>query len=380
MSYNPARQAEAISEAYSQDKRPLGLLLTAGCPLSISVGDSALIPDIAGLTRAVSASLPEPSKTRLSTVVALLAADGVVNPNIEHALTLIRSLRDVAGNAIVRGFTAADLDALDAAIAAKIVEIANVQLPVATTPFDELAQWIASIDRAFAVELFTTNYDLLIEYALERHQVPFFDGFVGSTRAYFDQRAMDDDAIPARWARLWKLHGSINWKFDAPSKSVVRLGTVETSCPLIHPSHLKYAESRRMPYLSMIDRLRAFLRQPSAVLIVSGYSFGDQHVNEALAQGADLNSSAAVFALQYGALAKYPAAIEISTRISNITVLANDQAVIGTTQAEWADPEGSIDATSFWNATGNGKGEFTLGDFKALGSFLAALVVRRGAH
>ena len=42
---------------------------------------------------------------------------------------------------------------------------------------------------------------------------------------------------------------------------------------VIHPSHLKYQESRRMPYLAMVDRLREFLRVPTAALIFAAIPF-----------------------------------------------------------------------------------------------------------
>jgi hypothetical protein len=40
-----------------------------------------------------------------------------------------------------------------------------------------------------------------------------------------------------------------------------------------------------MPYLAMLDRLRAFLKQPAGVLIIAGFSFGDDHLNEIIVQG-----------------------------------------------------------------------------------------------
>ena len=57
---------------------------------------------------------------------------------------------------------------------------------------------------------------------------------------------------------------------------------------VIHPSYMKYQESRRMPYLAMVDRLRAFLKQPTSTLILCGYSFRDEHVNEVYRDGNDL--------------------------------------------------------------------------------------------
>lgn len=71
--------------------------------------------------------------------------------------------------------------------------------------------------------------------------------------------------IPARWTRLWKLHGSINWEKNEETvngNKVTRVVRVTREAAagkvMIFPSHLKFEQSRRMPYLAMLDRLRAF--------------------------------------------------------------------------------------------------------------------------
>jgi hypothetical protein len=121
----------------------------------------------------------------------------------------------VAGpGAAVRGFTLAEVERLDEAISAEIAEIVNVSSPAPPTPFDQLVRWVRSVSRSFPIEFFTTNYDLLIEQALERWRVPYFDGFIGARDAFLDQRAIDDDILPTRWAGVWKLHGSINRELD----------------------------------------------------------------------------------------------------------------------------------------------------------------------
>ena len=155
------------------------------------------------------------------------------------------------------------------------------------------------------MSIFTTNYDLLLEQAFERNAVPFFDGFVGSRRPFLDIHALEVDDVPARWARIWKLHGSVNWTLLADGSVVRSLPTSPDGQRLIHPSHLKYEESRRMPYLVMQDRFRAFFRQPSATLVTAGYSYSDQHINELLVDGLRGNPSAAAFAMLYGALDTY---------------------------------------------------------------------------
>ena len=65
---------------------------------------------------------------------------------------------------------------------------------------------------------------------------------------------------------------------------IVRLGSPASdgSAAAIYPSDTKYDESRRMPFLVLQDRFRRALSQPETLTLVSGYSFGDEHLNEML--------------------------------------------------------------------------------------------------
>ena len=248
-----------------------------------------------------------------------------------------------------------------------------------------VASWVDGIGREKPVEVFTSNYDLLMEQALEECGVPYFDGFAGAGKPRFDLRAMEEDVLPARWARLWKLHGSINW-YQTPNGGVFRGTTTEQNAPrrVIHPSYLKYQEGRRLPYLAMIDRLRAFLKQPTAALVICGYSFRDEHINEVIAQGLQSTQTAMTFGLLYGRLSEYPAAVALATGRANLSLLARDGAIVSAREATW--PEKNKDAVSegtsigvVWklceaaNESGNRVAEFTLGDFAVLGQFLRDL-------
>ena len=235
------------------------------------------------------------------------------------------------------------------------------------------------------VEVFTTNYDLLMEQAFEDSRVPYFDGFAGSRNPFFDLRAMEEDKLPPRWARLWKLHGSINWFQDA-EKGVLRGASNESELPrVIHPSHLKYDESRRMPYLAMIDRLRAFLKKPSPALVLCGYSFRDDHLNEVIVQGLQGTQTATAFALLYDEISVYAKAKDLARGRPNLSLLARDGGFISGQEVKW--PE--IDAESVpangtsgmaWppidpaDEQGKRTTHFTLGDFLEFGKFLREIV------
>jgi len=386
--HDPIRQANYIQQSLSQDKKPIGIFLSAGCPMAIKVeahGNDILIPGIEGLTKIVYDKLTSSEKKDdLEKVLEHFKTDGRNEPNIEDILSHIRSLRKVAGKEGVRGLTATELDQLDNDICNTIVDLVNKELPGNDTPYHKVATWIGAIQRAQPIEIFTTNYDLLMEQALEEYRVPYFDGFVGSYRTFFDTYAIEEDVLPSRWARLWKLHGSINWYQNGGVVSRSRVKVDTEQCHVIHPSHLKYDESRRMPYLAMIDRLRAFLKKPSSVLITCGYSFRDVHINANFLEGLQGNSNAILFALVYGGLDQYPNAIKLANNIANFNLLAEDEAIIGTKRASWIEKDNShlssqqiavdwVDKPESVDDP-NKQARFKLGDFVRFGDLLEDLI------
>lgn len=343
--HEPLQHVIQLRQILSADKLSIGFFLGAGCPCAVRVkdpstgGDRPLIPDIRGLTIAVNREMVA-STVHAGSYAKLMKAftdDGETAPTVESMLNRIRALRDVAGKANVRDMSFDELDSLDKEICSQISTIAKCILPTAANPFHALASFIRTHRYPFS-EIFTTNYDLLIEQALERYQVPYFDGFVGSSRPFFDQRAIEDGEIPARWSRLWKLHGSINWRYNKNTKAVVRSESeLDGDEVLIHPSHMKYDESRRMPYFVMIDRLRTFLkhRDRPVALIILGYSFGDQHLNEAIVESLNANASSACFALQFGDLTQYPAAIALAKDNANLSLFGRDKAIVRRREGPW---------------------------------------------
>lgn len=387
---DPHRQVGYLQQCLSNDKKAIGLFLGAGCPMAVrTAGDPGgpLIPDIDGITTAVREAARQCNECGplLAKIDEQFTQDGRADVNVECILNRVRGLRSVAGSEPVRGLSATDLDRLDERICRTIHDLANKALPSTDTPYHRVASWIDAIGRESPVEIFTTNYDLLMEQAFEDRRVPYFDGFAGSRQPFFDIRAMEEDKLPPRWARLWKLHGSINW-YQVPTKGVFRGASNEEGRKrVIHPSHLKYEESRRMPYLAMIDRLRAFLRQPSATLVLCGYSFRDEHLNEVIVQGLQGTQTAIAFALLFGKLVKYPQATRLATERPNLSLLASDAAVIGSRQSGWAEkdseavPPGSgrwVVWTPIDPADENSKrtAEFQLGDFAMFGQFVHELI------
>lgn len=157
-------------------------------------------------------------------------------------------------------------------------------------PMQKFIGWYNWMNQDYSREIFTLNYDMIIEKAMESLQVPFFDGFIGSYEPFFHTQSVEeidkDTRLPNSWSRLWKLHGSLGWywKKEKNSARVVRLGAQKPSENLdelvIYPSKDKYESSRKQPFLTYLDRLRNYLREGEKLFIISGYSFSDEHINE----------------------------------------------------------------------------------------------------
>lgn len=306
--HDALRNIRELRLSLAQGRAPLGLLLSAGCGVAVKDSAQPLIPDIAGMTAALESSLTSGSvRDAFAELTTCLTQDGTADPNVEQWLSRVRALREVAGSGTVRGLSRTDLDSLEGAITEGIVGLVDKKLPDGSTPFHNVAAWAGAMEREQPVEIFTTNYDLLLEEAFESQRSPYFDGFVGTREPFFDNASVsyaDASPLPARFTRLWKLHGSINW-WEADAGKVTRSQVEAGTRRLIHPSHLKYDESRQMPFLALQDRLRAFLEQRGARLITCGYSFRDNHINATLRDGLQANPTASLIGLLYDALDDY---------------------------------------------------------------------------
>jgi len=346
--HDPVRHLEYLRQSLSQDKKPIGFFISAGCPLSIDMPTDKwpLIPDVKNLTLWINDQLkgiPE-----YQTLLAELEKSKKDQNNIEDILSFIRGLQSVSIGGEVRGLSETNLNELEKQICKKVVEKIHVNLPNDQTPYHTLVKWISSIDREIPIEIFTTNYDLLLEEALEYLEAPYFDGFVGSIKSFFDLRAVENGFIPFHWTRLWKIHGSLNWYQDISknSKKIYRSSDVKgDATQLIYPSHLKYDQSRKMPYLALIDQLSNFVKQKSSLLIISGYSFNDDHLNDTIINALKANPSAMVLALMFDTYSfvnvkgdtenRYPNAYNLAEKRPNLNIWTFDKAIIGTIHGEW---------------------------------------------
>lgn len=359
-----------LRQILAQGRKRIGLLIGAGAPLSIEVGSKPLIPGIKELTADVIAKLSKENKA----IIDVIKNDLEPDPNIETILTKTRSLSDVIGSLKYGEYTSADLKSLSTDICVKIGDIAAVKLPNDSTPYNELATWIGGTSRDHAVELFTTNYDLLFEESFEFSRIPYFDGFSGSREAFFDPSSIIDDSLPSRWARLWKLHGSLGWKIS--DRDVLTRDGSYTSTELIFPEHRKYDKTQKMPYVAFFDRLRKFLLTPDTLLLSCGFSYFDDHVTSVIDEALASNPSSSLFAFQYNKLTDEQYVREIAIRRSNISVFAHDGGIFNCISGQWQlgkppNNEWERIRRTYWGTNADSDDGFLLGSFQYFTEFFA---------
>jgi SIR2-like domain len=354
--HDPLKFASDLSAKLATRSRHVCVFLGAGSSRACG------LPDINELQKRVLEHLDQDNKTAL--------ARQLTGRNLEQALSRLRRIAALlAPGQAFDGLTAEQARALDAAVCQAIVKelnIAGKDLKAA----ESLAAWAARADYRSPLELFTVNYDLLIETALERRRVPYFDGFIGALRARFYTDLVEGvperegESIPTFFVRLWKLHGSVNWLWE-DGRQVVRLGhpVTEGSVAAIYPSDTKYDESRRVPFVVLQDRFRRALHHPESLVIIAGYSFGDDHLNELIFDAASRRPRSEFLAFCYSEIPEQLAARALTT--PNLQAVTGHEAIVGAARAAWRAPADAM--PTLWI-----NDKFALRDFNCLAAFLAS--------
>lgn len=353
-SHDPVRFVQDLSAKLSARSRHVCMLLGAGA------SKASGLPDICGLQKQVLEALDDDERRAFSKQLE--------GRDLEQALSRVRRIEALGSETPIDGLSGPKAAALDVSVCRAIIRALTVE-PSDKLPMKHLAHWAAGATYALPLEIFTVNYDLLLESALEQVPATYFDGFIGALAAGFHtdlvetSRASDITPVPASFVRLWKLHGSVNWAWT-DDRQVTRLGRpVSDDQPAaIYPSDLKYRESRRVPFIVLQDRLRRALYEPETLLLVSGYSFGDDHLNEHIFDAATHRPRSEFIVFCYEEI---PATLRERANITpNLQAVGPREAIIGGRCRPWEQRHS--DANHVWT-----DGNFTLSDFAHLAKYLA---------
>ncbi|MFC1238380.1 SIR2 family protein [Treponema vincentii] len=159
------------------------------------------------------------------------------------------------------------------------------------------------------LNIFTTNYDRLIEAGADVAGLRLIDRFVGVLSPIFRSSRMDVDMHynppgirgEPRYlegvARFTKLHGSLDWinvgedirRIGLPFGAKTIQPFLETagfatdySSLMIYPNSAKDRETTEYPYVELFRDFAAALCRPNSTLVTYGYGFGDDHINRVI--------------------------------------------------------------------------------------------------
>ncbi len=155
------------------------------------------------------------------------------------------------------------------------------------------------------LNLFTTNYDRLIEYGCDLAGLHLLDRFVGALSPIFRTSRLNIDIHynppgirgEPRYLegviRLYKIHGSIDWRWEERElrRYAVPFGAgadhpdipnEPSGSVMIYPNPAKDVETLNYPYAELFRDFAAAVCRPNSSLVTYGYGFGDDHVNRVL--------------------------------------------------------------------------------------------------
>lgn len=151
----------------------------------------------------------------------------------------------------------------------------------------------AKISPLRRINVFTTNYDMLNELALEQNKIYYYSGFSGLCKrtfnlALYNYQYSENLGLYNRernsfisQINLYKLHGSFSWKLENDELVEIQDFNKNTNPVIIHPSSSKYYSTNMITYYSALFRefSNEIIKENSS-LIVIGSGLNDDHINK----------------------------------------------------------------------------------------------------
>ena len=200
------------------------------------------------------------------------------------------------------------------------------------------------------LNLFTTNYDRVLEETADLIGLRLVDRFVGSLAPVFRSSRLDVDyhynppgirGEPRylEWfVRYTKMHGSLDW-FQC-GKLIRRMGVPFGASDItpyltedgadkkhefiIYPNSAKDRETAEYPYVDLFRDFAAAICRPNSTLVTYGYGFGDSHINRIIEDALTIASTHLVILSFDQASGRIPGFYERSRAKSQISLLVGN--------------------------------------------------------
>lgn len=196
-----------------------------------------------------------------------------------------------------------------------IIKFANSVLEaenkIVNSSNEEAAEYLMNFLLSFAsriatrerLNIFTINYDRVLEFGAELAGLHLIDRFVGSISPIFRSSRLNIDMHynppgirgEPRYLEgvinFTKLHGSLDWiendgivrRFSLPygAKDINTYNNNGGSL-MIYPNSSKDRETAEYPYVELFRDFASAVIRPNSTIVTYGYSFGDDHINRVL--------------------------------------------------------------------------------------------------
>lgn len=404
ITHDPSEYIKGLQKILISDKKKIAFLFGAGTSLAKNKGvnNPITVPAIKEMTKQIIEKLSENEKFS-SAFKRFEREDSKTKENIEVLLTLLEQKKQVVGDDRLNDLSKDDFSNLIDNIKASVRKIVSVHYAngklisksdISCLVQTDLANWIGSSERKSPIEIFTTNYDFLFELGLEFHEIPYYDGFSGTVLPFFNPISVEDMKFLNEQTKLWKIHGSLGWHYNQDMDRIIRSEPKDDDI-LIYPSTLKYQQSKKQPYESLLDRLSKFLKQDDSILFTCGYSWGDEHINARILSALKSNSTSHVVAFIYSDIDKNSDIAKIGFANNNVSFYGEQHAIIGGKYGQWklkkepikeetisvntyfhedSIPNPSMEVNNQEQGSETGTRRFILGDFTAFVCFLNSLI------
>jgi hypothetical protein len=225
------------------------------------------------------------------------------------------------------------------------------------------------------LQVFTTNYDRVLEAGADIAGLHLLDRFVGTVAPIFRASRLDLDMHynppgirgEPRYlegvAKYTKLHGSVDWV--QVGQTIKRLGVpfgaqdlgsyleapgfqgADALKVMIYPNASKDRETAAYPYVELLRDFAATVCRPNSTVVTFGYGFGDEHINRVIEDMLTVPSTHLVVIAYGDPLGRITKTYDRLGRGSQITLLVGDH--LGDLRAlvDHYLPKPSIDRATF---------------------------------
>ena len=272
----------------------LSFLIGAGCSSNVIDGKETGIPGMAALYKRFFEQNPD-------FTVANTNVNGMFESNLEKMLEVMGAIY------VANQVTEIDANIEDEMARVRLFLRKQIAEGIGSSEVKEIYKAfyskITQRTRKTPVSVFTTNYDLFSEIALDELGFQYNNGFSGTYKRKFNPISYGYTYVENMnlnknvWERvptffnLIKLHGSISWtRSDGQVWEHDYTDISDEDTVMIYPTPLKDRTTLMTPYSDLFRAMENRIVQKNSVLIVLGYSFSDDHINRVILNGLSIPS------------------------------------------------------------------------------------------